>query len=158
MDKPREGRSMDDGAHVTSLEPPALPLSRRSVLFKSSLTVGFCAAIEPVWAQVITTPSDGLTACEVKVPSAGVDIPAYRAVPDKGGPFPTVLVIQEVFGVHEYIKDVVRRFAKLGYFAIAPELYARQGDASKEPDQQKLMAATVNKVPDAQVTSELDAR
>ena len=148
---------MDDGAHVTSLEPPALPLSRRSVLFKSSLTVGFCAAIESVWAQVITTPSDGLIAGEVKVPSAGVDVPAYRAMPDKGGPFPTVLVIQEVFGVHEYIKDVVRRFAKLGYFAIAPELYARQGDPSKYTDTSKLVSELVNKVPDAQVTGDLDA-
>src|SRR5437660_68350 len=157
MDKPREERSMDDGAHVISLEPPALPLSRRSVLFKSSLTVGFCAAIEPVWAQVITTPSDGLTAGEVKVPSAGVDIPAYRAMPDKGGPFPTVLVIQEVFGLHESIKDGVRRFAKLGYFAIAPELYARQGDPSKYTDTSKLVSELVNKVPDAQVTGDLDA-
>jgi carboxymethylenebutenolidase len=148
---------MDDGAHVMSLEPPALPLSRRSVLLKTSLTVGFCAAIEPVWAQVITTPTEGLVAGEVKVPSSGVDIPAYRAMPDKGGPFPTVLVIQEVFGVHEHIKDVVRRFAKSGYFAIAPELYARQGDPSKEPDLQKLLASIVNKVPDAQVTGDLDA-
>jgi carboxymethylenebutenolidase len=148
---------MDDGAHVMSLEPPALPLNRRSLLLKTSLTVGFCAAIEPVWAQVITTPTDGLTAGEVKVPSAGVDLPAYRAMPDKGGPFPTVLVIQEVFGVHEHIKDVCRRFAKLGYFAIAPELYARQGDPSKEPDLQKLLASIVNKVPDAQVAGDLDA-
>jgi carboxymethylenebutenolidase len=148
---------MDDGAHVMSLEPPALPFSRRSLLLKTSLTVGFCAAIEPVWAQVITTPTEGLVAGEVKVPSSGVDIPAYRAMPDKGGPFPTVLVIQEVFGVHEHIKDVCRRFAKAGYFAIAPELYARQGDPSKEPDLQKLLASIVNKVPDAQVAGDLDA-
>jgi carboxymethylenebutenolidase len=148
---------MDDGAHVMSLEPPALPLNRRSLLLKTSLTVGFCAAIDPVWAQVITTPTEGLTAGEVKVPSAGVDLPAYRAMPDKGGPFPTVLVIQEVFGVHEHIKDVCRRFAKSGYFAIAPELYARQGDPSKEPDLQKLLASIVNKVPDAQVAGDLDA-
>src|SRR5437588_11558356 len=105
---------MDDGAHVMSLEPSALPLNRRSLLLKTSLTVGFCAAIEPVWAQVITTPTDGLVAGEVKVPSSGVDIPAYRAMPDKGGPFPTVLVIQEVFGLHQHIKDVSRRFAKSG--------------------------------------------
>ncbi|MBV8850644.1 MAG: dienelactone hydrolase family protein [Methylobacteriaceae bacterium] len=148
---------MDDGAHVMSLEPPALPLSRRSLLLKSSLTAGFCAAVEPVWAQVITTPSDGLTAGEVKVPSAGVDLPAYRAMPDKGGPFPTVLVIQEVFGVHEHIKDVCRRLAKLGYFAIAPELYARQGDPSKYTEVPKLVSELVNKVPDAQVTGDLDA-
>src|SRR5947209_18698303 len=120
MAKPREEKRMDDGAHVMSLEPPAVPLSRRALLLKTSLTVGFCAAIEPVWAQVITTPADGLVAGEVKVPSDGIDLPAYRAMPDKGEPFPTVLVIQGVFGVHEQIKDVCRRFAKLGYFALAP--------------------------------------
>ncbi|GAC1331948.1 MAG: dienelactone hydrolase family protein [Beijerinckiaceae bacterium] len=148
---------MDDGAHLLSLEPPAVLLNRRSMLLKTSLTVGFCAAVRPVCAQVITTPSDGLTAGEVKVPSSGVDLPAYRAMPDKGGPFPTVLVIQEVFGVHEHIKDVCRRLAKLGYFAIAPELYARQGDPSKYTDTQKLISEVVNKVPDAQVTGDLDA-
>jgi carboxymethylenebutenolidase len=148
---------MDDDAHVMSLEPPSLPFSRRSLLLKTSLTAGFCAAIEPVWAQVITTSADGLIAGEVKVPSAGVDLPAYRAMPDKGGPFPTVLVIQEIFGVHEHIKDVCRRFAKLGYFAIAPELYARQGDPSKITETPKLISDIVNKVPDAQVMSDLDA-
>jgi carboxymethylenebutenolidase len=148
---------MDDGAHVMSLEPPPPPLSRRSLLVKTSLTVGFCAAIEPVWAQVITTAADGLVAGEVKVPSAGVDLPAYRAMPDKGGPFPTVLVIQEIFGVHEHIKDVCRRFANLGYFAVAPELYARQGDASKTTETPKLISDIVNKVPDAQVMGDLDA-
>ena len=67
----------------------------------------------------------------MKVPVKDGEIPAYRAMPEKGGPFPTVLVVQEIFGVHEHIKDVCRRFAKLGYFAIAPEMYARQGDVSK---------------------------
>jgi carboxymethylenebutenolidase len=148
---------MDDGAHVMSLEPPAPPLSRRSLLLKTSLTIGFCAAVEPVWAQVITTPTDGLVAGEVRVPSAGVDIPAYRAMPDKGGPFPTVLVVHEIWGVHEYIKDVCRRLAKLGYFAIAPELYARQGDAAAISDTQKIMSEIVAKVPDAQVIGDLDA-
>jgi carboxymethylenebutenolidase len=147
---------MFDSDHLVSLRPPAAPLNRR-VLVKTSLSVGFCAAITPVFAQVITTPSDGLAAGEVKVPSGGVDIPAYRAMPDHGGPFPTVLVIQEVFGVHEYIKDVCRRWARLGYYAIAPELYARQGDPAKEPDTAALMADIVSKVPDGQVTGDLDA-
>jgi len=84
-------------------------------------------------------------------------MPAYRAMPDKGGPFPTVLVIQEVFGVHEHIKDLCRRLAKAGYFAIAPELYARQGDPSKYTDTQKLVAEVVVKVPTDQVMSDLDA-
>jgi carboxymethylenebutenolidase len=78
-------------------------------------------------------------------------------MPDKGGPFPTVLVVQEVFGVHEHIKDLVRRFAKLGYFAIAPELYARQGDPSKYTDIPTLISEIVSKVPDSQVMSDLDA-
>jgi carboxymethylenebutenolidase len=84
-------------------------------------------------------------------------MPAYRAMPDKGGPFPTVLVIQEVFGVHEHIKDVCRRFAKAGYFAIAPELYARQGDPSKYTEIPKLISEIVVKVPTDEVMSDLDA-
>jgi carboxymethylenebutenolidase len=147
---------MLDRDHLNSLQPPAVPLNRRA-LVKASLTIGFCAAVTPVWAQVVTTSADGLTAGEVKVPAEGVDIPAYRAMPAQGGPFPTVLVIHEVFGVHEYIKDVCRRWAKLGYYAIAPDLYAREGDASKESDIGKLMADIVSKVPDAQVLGDLDA-
>src|SRR5712691_7891551 len=84
-------------------------------------------------------------------------IPAYRAMPDKGGPFPTVLVVQEIFGVHEHIKDLCRRLAKAGYFAIAPELYARQGNPAQYADIQKLVAEVVSKVPDAQVLADLDA-
>jgi carboxymethylenebutenolidase len=147
---------MLDLDHLNSLKPPAVPLDRR-VLVKASLTIGFCAAVAPVWAQVITTSADGLVAGEVKIPAGDADIPAYRAMPDRGGPFPTILVIHEVFGVHEYIKDVCRRWAKLGYYAIAPDLYARQGDAAKEPDMKTLMADIVAKVPDAQVSSDLDA-
>jgi carboxymethylenebutenolidase len=84
-------------------------------------------------------------------------IPAYRAMPAQGGPFPTVLVIQEIFGVHEHIKDICRRFAKLGYFAVAPELYARQGDVSKMTDFSEIIGKVVSKVPDKQVMSDLDA-
>ena len=116
----------------------AAPLTRR-LLVKASLSVGFCAAIPTVMAQVITTPADGLVVGEVKVPAGGVDIPAYRAMPDHGGPFPTVLVVHEAFGVHEHIKDVCRRFASLGYYAISPELFARQGDAPAEENMSELM-------------------
>jgi carboxymethylenebutenolidase len=147
---------MFDRGHLVSLRPPAAPVSRR-VLVKASLSVGFCAAITPVWAQVITTPADGLVAGEVKVHSDGLEIPAYRAMPDHGGPFATILVVHEIFGVHEHIKDVCRRWAKLGYYAIAPDLYARQGDASKEPDIAKLMTDIVAKAPDAEVAGDLDA-
>jgi len=110
-----------------------------------------------VSAEAIHTDATGLEAGEVKVPVKDGTIPAYRAMPDKGGPFPTVLVIQEVFGVHEHIKDLCRRLAKLGYFAIAPELYARQGDPSKYTHIPTLISEVVNKVPTEQVMSDLDA-
>jgi carboxymethylenebutenolidase len=132
-------------------------LTRRDVLM-TSLAIGFAAAAGPVAADtVITTVSEGLTAGEVKIPAADVEIPAYRAMPAKGGPFPVVLVVQEIFGVHEHIKDVCRRFAKEGYLAVAPELYARQGDPTKFTDYKQLFAEIVGKVPDAQVMSDLDA-
>ena len=132
-------------------------LTRRDVLM-TSLAIGFAAAAGPVAAEtVITTGSEGLTAGEVKIPTADVEIPAYRAMPAKGGPFPVVLVVQEIFGVHEHIKDMCRRFAKEGYLAVAPELYARQGDPTKFTDYKQLFAEIVGKVPDAQVMSDLDA-
>ena len=147
---------MDD-AQIKSLTTPShAPVERRQFLFMSSCAVGYAAAAGPVSAQVITTSAEGLTAGEVKVASLGVDIPAYRAHPAVGGPFPTVVVIQEIFGVHEHIKDVVRRFAKAGYYAIAPELYARQGDPSKIDEVPKLISEIVSKVPDAQVGSDID--
>jgi carboxymethylenebutenolidase len=123
----------------------------------TSLTAGFAAAVQPVSAQTITTDSAGLEAGEVKIPVSEGTIPAYRAMPASGGPFPIVLVIQEIFGVHEHIKDVCRRFAKLGYFAIAPEMYARQGDVSKMTEIPEIISKVVSKVPDSQVMSDLDA-
>lgn len=132
-------------------------LTRREMLV-TSLAVGFAAAALPVRADtVVTTDANGLTAGEVKIPVADGEIPAYRAMPASGGPFPVVLVVQEIFGVHEHIKDVCRRFAKEGYLAIAPELYARQGDVSKLTDYREIFAQVVSKVPDAQVMSDLDA-
>ncbi|MDV2984908.1 UNVERIFIED_CONTAM: dienelactone hydrolase family protein [Methylobacteriaceae bacterium AG10] len=132
-------------------------LSRRTVI-ATSLATGFALAVQPVAAQTtITTGTDGLTAGEVKIPTQDGEIPAYRAMPAEGGPFPTILVVQEIFGVHEHIKDVCRRLAKLGYFALAPELYARQGDVSKLTNIQQIVSEVVSKVPDAQVMSDLDA-
>lgn len=130
-------------------------VSRRFVV--SSLASGFALATLPVSAQTITTSSDGLEAGEVKISVKEGEIPAYRAMPAKGGPFATVLVVQEIFGVHEHIKDICRRFAKLGYFAIAPELYARQGDVSGMTEIPDIIAKVVSKVPDAQVMADLDA-
>ncbi|MFN7947940.1 MAG: dienelactone hydrolase family protein [Blastocatellia bacterium] len=123
----------------------------------TSLTAGFALAVQPIQAQsVITTDTNGLIAGEVKIPVKDGEIPAYRAMPDKGKNFPTVLVVQEIFGVHEHIRDICRRFAKLGHLAIAPELYARQGDVSKLP-MNEILSKVVSKVPDEQVMSDLDA-
>jgi carboxymethylenebutenolidase len=130
-------------------------LNRRDLMV-SSLAAGFALAVQPVSAETITTSSEGLIAGEVKIPVGDDTIPGYRAMPSKGGPFPVVLVVQEIFGVHEHIKDVCRRFAKLGYFAIAPELYYRQGDVSKLKSIDEIRPL-VAKVPDAQVMSDLDA-
>jgi carboxymethylenebutenolidase len=123
----------------------------------TSLATGFALAAQPVSADAITTDTNGLDASEVKVPVAGGSIPAYRAMPAQGGPFPTVLVVQEIFGVHEHIKDLCRRLAKAGYFAIAPELYARQGNPAEISDIQELIKTIVSKVPDSQVMSDLDS-
>ena len=133
------------------------PTFHRRAVLKVTLGAGFCAAVSPVFAQAISTPATGLSAGEVKIPSEGVEIPAYRAAPEGAGPFPVVLVIHEIFGVHEHIKDVCRRFAKLGYYAIAPDLFAREGDASAEKDMGKLMSNIVGKTPEPEVAADLDA-
>ena len=135
---------------------PASQWTRRGFVMTSLIT-GFTLAAQPVSAETITTDTNGLDAGEIKVPVADGSIPAYRAMPAQGGPFPTVLVVQEIFGVHEHIKDVCRRLAKLGYYAIAPELYARQGDPSKYTDIPTLISEIVVKVPTDQVMSDLDA-
>jgi len=141
---------------LQSLLPDVLPESRRDFLV-TKLAVGFALAVHPIGAQTITTDTSGLTAGEVKIPVTGGTIPAYRACPNHGGTFPTVLVVQEIFGVHEHIKDICRRLAKLGYCAVAAELFARQGDVSKLTDVQEIVSTVVSKVPDSQVMSDLDA-
>jgi carboxymethylenebutenolidase len=146
---------MDGFDQVKSLRP-LTDFSRRGFVI-TSLTAGFALAVQPVSAEAITTDAKGLEAGEVKVPVKGGSIPAYRAMPASGGPFPTVVVIQEIFGVHEHIKDVCRRLAKLGYFAVAPALYARQGDTSQMTDIQEIIKTVVSKVPDAEVASDIDA-
>jgi len=130
-------------------------LTRRQAV--AALTAGFALAVRPVSAETITTSDEGLLADEVQIPTTDGRIPAYRAAPKAGGPFPVVLVVQEIFGVHEHIKDVCRRFAKLGYLAIAPELYARQGDISQITDFKEIISKVVSKVPDKQVLADLDA-
>ena len=137
-----------------NFEPTAF--TRREFVM-TTLATGFAAAVQPVAAQtrIVTDPA-GLTEGEVKIPAAGGDMPAYRAMPTGKSNLPVVLVVQEIFGVHEYIKDVARRFAKAGYLAVAPELYARQGDVSKLTNMDQIRPI-VAKVPDAQVMADLDA-
>ena len=144
--------------HSMSGNPPRpRELSRRGFVL-TSLAAGFAAAVLPVQAQtMITTDTTGLTAGEVKIPTADGEMPAYRAMPAGRRNLDVVLVVQEIFGVHEHIKDVCRRFAKAGFLAIAPELYARQGDPGRYGDIPTLVKEVVSNVPDAQVMSDLDA-
>ncbi len=130
--------------------------SRRTAL-KLALGVGYAATAMPIMAQTaIKTSSEGLKTGEVSYEVNGFKVPAFFAVPEGKSNLPVVLVIQEVFGVNEYIADTCRRFAKAGYLAIAPELYARQGDPTQYGEIAKLMAEVVDKVPDAQVMADLD--
>jgi carboxymethylenebutenolidase len=136
---------------------PSRDFSRREFV-RGSLGTGFAAAVLPVMAQtVVKTDALGLEVGEVTIPVGDFRMPAYRAAPAGARNAPVVLVVSEIFGVHEYIADVARRFAKLGYFAIAPELFIRQGDASAYGEVAKLLAEVINKVPDAQVMGDLDA-
>ena len=141
---------------LMSLFPPVPEVTRRKFVV-TSLSAGFALAVQPIQAQTtITTDAEGLTAGEVKIPVKDGEIPAYRAMPAKGKNFPVVLVVQEIFGVHEHITDICRRFAKAGYLAVAPEMYARQGDVSKLTAINDIIPI-VGKVPDEQVMSDLDA-
>ena len=136
---------------------PSRDFSRRSFV-QTAVGSGFAAAVLPVSAQsVITTDTAGLTAGEVKIPVGSASIPAYRAAPAGKTGAPVLLVLSEIFGVHEHIADVCRRFAKLGYLAIAPELFVRQGDAKSYTEIAKLQAEVIMKVPDEQVMADLDA-
>ena len=151
-------RIADSRTDLASLIPEA-PLSRRGFVMTSLIT-GFAAAAGPVNAQtMIKTDTTGLDAKEVKIPAPGIEMPAYVAMPAQGTGFPVVLVVQEVFGVHEHIKDLCRRLAKAGYLVVAPELYARQGDPSKYTMQEipKLFADIVSKVMPGQVVADFDA-
>ena len=138
--------------------PILAPLSRRAFA-ATGLVAGFTLAAGPLRGDAIVTDADGLVAGEVGVPGSDGTVPAYRAKPKTGTHHPLMLVVQEVFGVHEHIRDICRRFAKLGCYAIAPSLYARYGDPGKYDmnSLQTLFADIVVKVPDAGVMSDLDA-
>jgi len=135
----------------------AIGATRRTAL-KAALGVGYAAAALPIMAQTaIKTSADGLVSGEVIIDVNGFKMPAYRSAPAGKTGLPVVLVISEIFGVHEYIADVTRRLAQAGYLAIAPELFVRQGDPSAYGEMAKLQAEVISKVPDAQVMGDLDA-
>jgi carboxymethylenebutenolidase len=139
------GRSTEAGA------------TRRTAL-KAAMGVGYAASVLPTLAQTaIKTSADGLVAGDVTIDVKGFGMPAYRAAPAGKTGLPVVLVLSEIFGVHEYIADTARRFARAGYLAIAPELFVRQGDAQGYGEMAKLIAEVIAKVPDAQVMGDLDA-
>ncbi len=136
---------------------PGRAFSRRDFV-RTGIGTGFAAAVLPTLAQTtITTDATGLTVGEAMIPVGGFNLPAYVARPQGKTGAPVVLVVSEIFGVHEHIADVARRFAKQGYFAIAPELFVRQGDPMSYGEIARLIAEVISKVPDAQVMGDLDA-
>jgi len=143
---------MNDFGELPGLQK--YPLARRGLMM-SSLMTGLTLATTRVEAQVIHTDSAGIEAGEVKIPSGDVDLPGYFAKPQGAGPFPIVVVNEEIFGLHDYIMDICRRLAKAGYAAVAPEIYARVGDLSKLSDM-KQIGAIVASAPDATIMSDLD--
>jgi carboxymethylenebutenolidase len=131
-------------------------LTRRELLI-SGAVAGYALAAYPVSARAITTDSEGLVVGDAKVPVGGIEIDAYFARPEEIPNPPVVVVVHEIFGVHEYIRDVCRRLAKEGYFAVAPNLYHRQGDVTKLASVDEIIQTVVMKVPDAEVMADLDA-
>ncbi len=145
---------------IVNTNPSAPEFNRREFLVTSILAAGtFAAAVQPIQAQTqIKTDDKGLVAGEVKIPVSDGEIPAYRAMPDtKGKKFPVVIVVHEIFGVHEWIQDVCRRFAKLGYMAIAPALYARQGEVKDLKDSREINTRIYSKIPDTESMTDLDS-
>jgi carboxymethylenebutenolidase len=126
-------------------------------LVSGTLAAGYAFAARPVRADAIRTDASSLVSGLVEIPAADREIPAYRARPEGEGPFPVVLVVHEIFGVHEYIRDVCRRLARAGYLAVAPDLYLRQGDPTRLASVDAIVSEIVGRVPDAPVMSDLDA-
>jgi carboxymethylenebutenolidase len=149
-----EVSNMDDFTEAAGLRD--YPLARRGLMM-TSLISGFTLAIQRVEAQTITTDTTGLVAGETRIPATGGDLPAYYARPEKGSNFPIVIVNEEIFGVHEHIKDLCRRLAKAGYLAVATEYYARIGDLSKMTDVPTIISTVITKAPDAQYLSDVDS-
>ena len=145
---------------INSLAPASPAGASRRGFIQGSVAAGFAAAVIPtgnLLAQVITTDTQGLTAGMVDIPTKDRSIPAYRAAPAGKTKLGTIIVVHEIFGVHEYIKDTCRRFAKQGYLAIAPEFFVRQGDVMQYKTVPEIFANVVSKVSDVQVLADIDA-
>ena len=132
-------------------------LSRRELLTAGAIATGYALAVRPVEAAAIATDTAGLVVGSVKIPTKDGEIEAYRARPAHGGPSPLVLVVHEIFGVHEYVRDLCRRLAHAGYAAVAPDLYQRHGNVLEVSDVHEIIGKVVAKVRDDQVLSDLDA-
>lgn len=133
-------------------------LDRRKLLMTGAFAAGFAAACRPVSSSAVQTSGEGLVQETVSIAASdGFAMPAYLARPEKAENAPVIVVVHEVFGVHEWVRDICRRFAREGYYAIAPDLFARHGDATKIADIQQLVGSIVSKAPDAQVLSDIDA-
>jgi carboxymethylenebutenolidase len=148
----KEGKGMHEDRGNHSLE---MELTRREFV-ATTFSAGFALAAAPVSAQTITADTSGLVSGDVKIPAADGEIPSYRSRPASGGPFPIALVVCEVFGLQEHIKDICRRFANEGYLAVAPDFFFRQGDVSKIEKMDDVFKI-VSQTPDIQVLSDLDA-
>ena len=145
---------MNDMTELTGLRQ--YPLARRGFAM-TSLIAGLTLATQRVEAQAIQTDMTGIEAGETQIPVPGGNLPAYFARPAKGANFPVVIVNEEIFGVHDYIKDVCRRLAKAGYLAVATEYYARIGDLSKMTDVKQIIADVISREPDAQYMADADS-
>lgn len=133
------------------------PLSRREFVLTATLATGYAASVQPIAEGAIITPPEGLEAGDAKVTIKKESLPVYFARPAKKMNVPVVIVVQEIFGLHEYIKDVCRRFAKEGFLAVAPDVFFRHGDATKIADRDKLRSEIIDKVDDALVKTDVDA-
>lgn len=158
---------MQDDTTPDNQQPDRLPedrnwiestgLDRRGLLMGGAFAAGFAAACQPVAATTIQTDGADIGEESASVKAAdGFAMPLFVAKPKGGKPAPVIVVVHEIFGVHEWIKDICRRFAKAGYYAVAPDLFARHGDATKITDFKALIEGIVSKAPDAQVLSDID--
>ena len=147
-----------DNQHTLDIQGDRRSFMKTSAIAATGIGIGLAPASQPVMAAAIETSFAGLTAGEQMIPVGGSQIPAYVSRPEKAkSPLPIVIVVSEIFGVHEYIADVTRRFAKLGYLAIAPEFFVRAGDPSQYGTIAEIFTNIISKTPDSQVLGDLQA-